>query len=110
MNYNKNAVMISGEVITMETFKTRKGIPAINLQIRSVGRFVDIHPCVAYGLLSEYIKTMISVGTPVIILGRSMNIPSKEAKTIVSHFVIEEIGIKLVVPESETETTKNEKR
>jgi single-stranded DNA-binding protein len=96
--FDINKSTLSGEILQLETFKTRKGTFALNLRLKTVNRYVDILPLVAYGILAETINKELRVGDGIIVNGRIMEIPSVESKVPILRVVIEKIAKELTVP------------
>lgn len=103
MMYDKNQIQLSGKIVLIESFNTKKGLPALNIHVESVNKYIESLPCVAYGSLAELINEKLTVGANIIIFGRMMVITTKEAKTVTSRIIIEKIGIELICPEGDSQ-------
>lgn len=97
--YDVNTITISGEITVLESFKTKKGIFAMNIRLKSVGRYINIISCVVYGSLAELINKKLKIGSLVIITGRLMNFPSEDQRIIPLKVVIEKISEEIFVPQ-----------
>ena len=105
--FDINKTTLSGEIQSLETFKTNKGMFAMNLSLKTNNRYTNTIPCVSYGPLAEKINKQYTVGTNVIIFGRCMSVQIKDSKAYTIRVVIEKIGEELVVPMTEINNDDN---
>ena len=104
--YDINKIVLSGQIKQIESFKTKSDRIALNVYVKSVNKYEDINPCVAYGEMANSILKNYKVGTNVIVIGRNMSITYKESKNITNRTVIEKIGEELYVENNDTTDKK----
>ena len=90
--FDINKVLVTGKIVSVEMFKTKKEVSAMNLQLKSENRYSDVIGCVAYGPTAEAISKTHAVGDDIMISGRLMSLLLKDGKTSTLRVVIEKIG------------------